>query len=269
MSVSDSSRSRFGDHRPRRSAVIASRRGRSAPGRPRSVSKYSARPSSSQSGRSPKAPRSSGVRRLVPQVFLQPGARVGIDVALRPLGQEERSPVRQLGEVELQEVVEVLAVVQDVDLDGHLLGRGADAQLAAGVALQRLEAADRGRILGHRRVREHHEGAGADLVSRRDQRLAAVEGRAAGPAQEQQDQRRRPPAGPSGRPFVRRVVHASPPVMTAAGRVGGSATAWPASPARSTARTPSSRSAARAPTADRGGGTAARRSGSLRGPTPG
>ncbi len=206
------------------------------------------------------------MRRLVPQVFLEPGARVGVDDALRPLGQEERPPRRQLGIVELEEMVEVLAIVQDVDLDRILARPGAEIQVLADVALERLQAADGRGIVGHREVREDDERAGADLVPRRHQRLAAVEGGAAGPAQQQQQPGWPPAAGRAVASAVRASLrsHASSPVRKAAGRAAGSAIAWPASPARSTARTPSSRSAARGPRADTAGGTAARRSGSAR-----
>src|SRR5262249_45697435 len=113
------------------------------------------------------------------------------------------------------------------------------------------------------------ERAGPDLVPGRYERLTPIEGGAAGPAEQQESHGCRNSAGASQRPLMSPDSHASPPVRTAADRAGDSAIAWPASRARSTARTTSSHSAARGPRGDTGGGTAARRSGSGRGRTPG
>jgi hypothetical protein len=79
---------------------------------------------------------------FVAEVFLQPIAHEGVDDALRPLGQEEGAPGGKLGIIELEEVRETLAIVQDVDLDRRLLGVDMDAQVRLDVAFQHTEAAD-------------------------------------------------------------------------------------------------------------------------------
>ena len=109
------------------------------------ASKYSARPSSSQSGRSPSRHVQQGVRRLVAEVFLEPVAQVRVDDPAVPLGQEEGPARGEFGIVELEEVGEASAVVEDVDLDGLLVGPGAEAEPGLEVALERLQAADRRR----------------------------------------------------------------------------------------------------------------------------
>ena len=64
--------------------------------------------------------------RLVPQVFLKPRARVSVDDPLVALCQEERSPRRQLGIIELEKVNERISIVEHVDLDRILVGSAAE-----------------------------------------------------------------------------------------------------------------------------------------------
>ena len=63
-----------------------------------------------------------GVGRLVADVLFEPVAEEGVDDPLVAVGQEERPAMREVGVVEGQEVVERLAVVEDVDLDRVLAG---------------------------------------------------------------------------------------------------------------------------------------------------
>ena len=119
------------------------------------------------------------MRRLVAQVFLEAGARVGVDDSLGPLGEEERPPRRQLGIVELEEMVEVLAIVEDVDLDRVF------ARPAAGESSSRpmsRSSACRQRTAGGSsaigKFEKTMNGPVRTWYLRRDQRLAAVEERA-------------------------------------------------------------------------------------------
>ena len=68
--------------------------------------------------------------RLVAEVLFEPLAHVGVDDAAVALGQEEGPPGRELGIVELEEVRERVAVVEDVDLDG-VLGRATKAEVGS------------------------------------------------------------------------------------------------------------------------------------------
>ena len=63
-----------------------------------------------------------GVGRLVAEVLFEPVAEEGVDDPLVAVGQEEGPAVREVGIVEGQEMLEGLAVVEDVDLDRVLAG---------------------------------------------------------------------------------------------------------------------------------------------------
>ncbi len=82
------------------------------------------------------------MRRLVADVLLGPVAEEGVDHPLLAVGQEEGPALGEVGVMELEEVVERLAVVEEVDLDRVLAHLGLDPERLADLRLQALELAD-------------------------------------------------------------------------------------------------------------------------------
>ena len=143
MSVSDSSRSRFGDHPPRRSAAISSSRAALGAGQGEVGFEILGEPFIQPQGEVAECPVEQRVGPFVSQVFLEARVGVGVDDPILALRQEERPARWQLGMIEFQEMVERVAVFQHVDLDRILGHRRPEAQVMLHVALQRLEAPDR------------------------------------------------------------------------------------------------------------------------------
>ena len=81
-----------------------------------------------------------GVGRLVSQVFRELRARVSVDDSLASLCQEEGSPLRQLGIVELQKVDERVSIVEHVDFDRIVVGLRVKIEVLRQVALECLQA---------------------------------------------------------------------------------------------------------------------------------
>ena len=74
--------------------------------------------------------------RLVSQVFLEPRARVRVDDSLVPC-QEEGTPLRQLGIVELEKMHERVLVVEHVDFDRIIVGPRPKIEVLPQVSLER------------------------------------------------------------------------------------------------------------------------------------
>ena len=80
-----------------------------------------------------------GVGRLVSQVFLEPRARVRVDDPLVPLCQEEGTPLRQLGIIELEKMDERVLIVEHVDFDRIIVGPRPKIEVLRQVALECLQ----------------------------------------------------------------------------------------------------------------------------------
>src|SRR5262249_372382 len=116
---------------------------------------------------------------LVSQVFSKLTAGVGVDNALASLCQEEGAPLRQLGIIELQEVDEGVAVIEDIDFDRVVAFGRVKIEMLSRMALQCLGGRNgRGGVL-RREIGEEDESAGADLVASGHERLGALAQRSA------------------------------------------------------------------------------------------
>ena len=112
--------------------------------------------------------------RFVPQVFLEPGARVGVNDPLVSLGQEKRAARRQLREIKVEKMDECVAVVEDVDLDGFVVTRGRKSRCfsMSRSSACRQRTAGGSSFIG--KFEKMMKRAGPKLIARGHQRLPAA-----------------------------------------------------------------------------------------------
>ena len=172
MSDNDSSRARSGSQPAFKSSVMGAIRSAKAPGSVEVGLEVLSEPLVEPERQVAVCAAEQGVGRLVSQVFGELRARVGVDDSLVALCQEEGSPLRQLGIIELQKVDEGISIVEDVDFDWIVALLRVEIEMLGQVALECLQAqkSPAGSSFSGK-LENRMKPAGADLVTRGDQRL--------------------------------------------------------------------------------------------------